>query len=256
MTRVYTTADLESIIEGWQYWCPVNTCRNRTCRVGSETDKLKIGDGNGDTKYLIVRTLTCERCGYPLVLGTNVYYNQSKGWGARGQVMTTSNAKMFSRLDVSPHSTPPYQPQEYIAFTEPVQERELPKDLNKKIVASFREAEYAVAKNKPISSASSIRNTVRLVVEGNGIVEDSLKEAIKKLPFDKAYIDAIGNLKVLGDDTLHYEEYKMEDLRPAIEVLALALNQHATQLSNLAQLHKAVSDKGSTKAKTNTKTQV
>ena len=51
--------------------------------------------------------------------------------------MTTSNAKMFSRLDVMSNSTPPYQPQEYIAFTEPVQERELPTDLNKKIVASF-----------------------------------------------------------------------------------------------------------------------
>ena len=150
--------------------------------------------------------------------------------------------------------TPPYQPQEYVAFTEPVQERELPKDLNKKIVASFREAEYAVAKNKPISSASSIRNTVRLIVEDNGIAKDNLKEAIKELPFDKEYVDAIGNLKAIGDDTLHYEEYQMKELRTAVEVLALALNQHAAKTSNLAQLHKAVSEKGSAKAKSKAKT--
>lgn len=156
---------------------------------------------------------------------------------------------MYSRVDISSSSTPPYQPQEYLAFTEPVQERELPKGLNKKIIASYREAEYAIAKNKPISSASAIRNTVRLIVEDNGITEGSLKEAIKKLPFDAEYITALGNLKIIGDDTLHYEEYDIAELRPAIEVLGLALNQHATKLDNLAKLHKAVSDKGSKKSK-------
>lgn len=247
MQRVYTTADLESIIKDWGYWC--NNCRNRTCKIKTETDRLEVGKVGKDTKYLIVRTLTCDRCGYPLVLGTNVYYNQSSGWDARGRVMTKSNATMYSRLDVMSSGTPPYQPQEYLSFTEPVQEQELPEGLNKKIVASYREAEYAIAKNKPIGSASAIRNTVRLIVEDNGINEDSLKEAIKKLPFDSEYITALGNLKIIGDDTLHYEEYNIEELRPAIAVLGLALNQHATKLDNLAKLHKAVSDKGSKKAK-------
>ena len=247
MQHVYTTADLEDIIKDWGYWC--NNCQNRTCKVITETDRLKVGEAGKDTKHLIVRTLTCDRCGYPLVLGTNVYYNQSNGWDARGSVMTTSNATMYSRLDVMSSGTPPYQPQEYLAFTEPVQERELPKGLNKKIVASYREAEYAIAKNKPISSASAIRNTVRLIIEDNGITESNLKEAIKKLPFDAEYITALGNLKIIGDDTLHYEEYDIAELRPAIAVLGLALNQHATKLDNLAKLHKAVSDKGSKKAK-------
>lgn len=247
MLQLYSTADLESIVKDWDYWC--NNCRNRTCKIKTETDKLKVGEVGNDTKHLIVRTLTCDRCGYPLVLGTNVYYNQGKGWDARGRVMTKSNAMMYSRVDISSSSTPPYQPQEYLAFTEPVQERELPKGLNKKIVASYREAEYAIAKNKPISSASAIRNTVRLIVEDNGITESSLKEAIKKLPFDAEYITALGNLKIIGDDTLHYEEYDIIDLRPAIAVLGLALNQHATKLDNLAKLHKAVSDKGSKKSK-------
>ncbi len=159
---------------------------------------------------------------------------------------------MYSRLDVMSSGTPPYQPQEYLAFTEPVQEQELPDGLNKKIVASYREAEYAIAKNKPIGSASAIRNTVRLIVEDNGITENNLKEAIKKLPFDTEYVTALGNLKIIGDDTLHYEEYSIEELRPAIAVLGLALNQHATKLENLAKLHKAVSDKGSKKAKDQT----
>ena len=247
MGNVYTTADLESIIKDWEYQC--NACRNRTCRVKTETERLKIGDTSKDTKYLIVRTLTCDRCGHPLVLGTNVYYSQSNGWDARGRVMTSSNAKMHSRLDISHSGVPPYQPQEYIAFTEPAQERELPKGLGKKIVASFREAEYALAKSKPISTASATRNTVRLIVEEYGIKEGSLKESIKKLPFEKEYLDAIGNLKIVGDDTLHYEEYTIQELRPAVEVLALALNQHATKTENLKLLHKAVSDKSSMKAK-------
>lgn len=247
--KPYASKDLESIIKDWEYWCPVNTCRNRTFRVGTETEKLKLGEDRGDTKYLIVRTLACERCGYPLVLGTNVYYNQDKGWGARGEVMTISNAKMFSRLDVMSTSRPPYQPQEYLAFTEPVQERELPKDLNSKIVSSFREAEYSITKGKPIGGASAIRNTVRLIVEDYDIVEDSLKQAITKLPFEKDYISALGNLKIIGDDTLHYEEYTIEELRPALEVLAIALNQHSTRTSNLERLHKIVSDKASKKAK-------
>lgn len=246
MRQVYSTADLESIVKDWEYWC--NSCRNRTCNIKTETDKLKVGEVGNDTKYLIVRALTCDRCGYPLVLGTNVYYNQSKGWDARGRVMTKSNAIMHSRADIMSSGTPPYQPQEYVAFTEPVQEQELPKGLNKKIVASYREAEYAIAKNKPIGGAAAIRNTVRLIVEDYGITDEHLKDAIKKLPFDTEYITALGNLKIIGDDTLHYEEYDIVDLRPAIVVLGLALNQHATKQDNLAKLHKAVSDKGSKKA--------
>lgn len=243
--QIYTTPDLESVIKDWQYWC--NSCRNRTCRVMSETEKLKVSEHDNETKYLIVRTLTCDRCDYPLILGTHVYYGKWGGWEARGHVMTTSNAKMYARVDDVGSGPPPYQPQEYLAFTEPVQERELPKGLNKKIVASYREAEYAVAKNKPISSASAIRNTVRLIVEDNNITEGNLKEAIKQLPFEQEYITALGSLKIIGDHTLHYEEYTIEELRPAVEVLALSLSQHSTRLENLDKLHKAVSTKGSKK---------
>lgn len=249
----YTTEDLESIIDGWQYWCPVNSCRNRTCSVVTETDNHFVSRDGDESKYLTVRMLTCDRCKYPLVVGTNTYYDKQVGWDARGRVMTASNARMYARTSIIGGGTPPYQAQEFIAFTEPAQERELPKSLTKKLVASFREAEFALAKGKPISTAAATRNTIRLVVEEYGIEYDNLKEAIKKLPFDKEYRDAIGNLKIVGDDTLHYEEYTLTELRSAVDVLALALSQHAVKSESLNLLHKAVSDKASAKAKTQKK---
>jgi len=143
----------------------------------------------------------------------------------------------------------PHHPMEFIAFTEPVQEVELPKSLPSKIAASYREAEYAVSKNKPISAGAALRNTVRLLVEANKITETNFKEAIKKLPFANEYIDALVNMKIIGDDTLHFEEYEIAEIRTATEILQLALADYYSKMQRLADLHKAVSAKGSKKAK-------
>jgi hypothetical protein len=247
MSKVLTTTDLESLIDGWEYWCP--KCRNRTCTIISETERLPVGEKDGEAKFLVLRVLQCTRDEYPLIIGTSVYYNTNKGWGARGQTMTKSDSIMWSRTSMMSSGSPPYMPKEYVEFIEPTQERELPSGLNKKIIASFREAEKAVSKNMPISAAASIRNTVRLIVEDNNINDDNLKLAVKKLPFDDTYISAMSELKIVGDHTLHYEEYKMSELVSALEVLALSLNQQATTQNNLAKLHKATSDKGTKRSR-------
>lgn len=243
--------ELEEIIDGWEYWCPNKECRNRTFRVDTGTDRRlpTSPEKKGETRYLTVRVLVCERCGAPLVIGTHIYHNKEKGWGARGEVLTNSKARMMAAASIMSRGSVPYEPKEYVAFTEPISERILPDGLSKKIRLSFREAEYAIDKNKPISAAASIRNTVRLIVEDNKIKEPNLKDAIKKLPFNKEYRNALGDMKIMGDDTLHYEEYEISQLRPALETLSLALNDYYEHTARLNQLHKAVSDKASKKAK-------
>lgn len=243
-----TVKDLNDIVKGWHYVCPIDSCRNKTCHVEYESERLKYAIKDKETEYLVVRVLVCENCGFPQILGTNVYYDNEKGWGARGETMTTTNANMYSRLDVSVSANPPYEPIEYVAFSEPVQKRELPTSIDKKVERSFREAEYAVAKNKPISAAAAIRNTVRLLVEKYDINESTLKDSVAKLPFESEYVEAIGDLKIVGDLTLHYEEYAIEELQTALEVLALALVQHANKMKNLKKLRQAVTTKGQKRA--------
>lgn len=242
--------DLEEIIHSWSYWCPDRECRNRTFTIESGTNtKLYVSsEENGDSRYLTVRVLVCERCKTPTVIGTHAYHNKKAGWGARGEVITSSNAKMSAAAVISGRPLP-YQAQEYIAFIEPVQERPLPKKVSKKISESFREAEYAIDKNKSISAAAAIRNTIRLIVEDNKITKSNLKQAIKELPFHDEYIKALGNMKIMGDDTLHYEEYSISELKPALESLYLALEDYYAHKDRLTQLHKAVSDKASKKGK-------
>lgn len=247
MSRVLTTEDLEYLIDKWEYWCP--KCKNRTSTVINETARLFVSSKDGKDKYLVVRVLQCTRDHFPLIIGTNVYHSKDKGWGAEGQTMTKSNSIMWSRASIMSSGTPPYEPLEYVAFTEPTPQRELPSGLKEKIVASFREAEKAVSKSMPISAAAAIRNTVRLIVEDYDIHEDKLELAVKKLPFDESYVSAMTDLKIVGDHTLHYEEYKIPELVSAIEVLALSLNQHATTQNNLAKLHKATSDKGTKRSR-------
>jgi len=251
MARSISPKELEEVIDGWEYWCPNKDCRNRTFTIDTETDSSLIVSSDGkEQKYLTVRVLICDRCRSPLVIGTNTYYNHEKGWGARGEVITSSIARMHAAAIMS-SSPPPHYPVEYIAFTEPVMERTLPEKLPKQVIGSFREAEYAISKNKPISAAAAIRNTVRLIVEGNKIADKNLKDAIKKLPFNEEYLQALSNMKIMGDDTLHFEEYDISDLQPALETLHLALDDYYAHQQRLAQLHKAVSDKASKKAKSN-----
>lgn len=125
--QINSATDLNSVVEGWEYRCPVETCQNRTCRVLEESERLKVSTQKGESRYLIVRVLECEHCALPLVLGTHVYHNQEKGWGARGETMTASDAEMTSRVSIMSTGTLPYQPVEYLAFTEPVQKRPLKK---------------------------------------------------------------------------------------------------------------------------------
>lgn len=246
--NVFSNSIVDELIDNWEYWCPDKSCRNRTFNVPSVSESYLAGMDSGDQRYITVRVLTCNRCYKPLIMGTYTYKNDKDGWGARGHKWTS--AEMRTMNIASGISIPkPKHPVEYIAFLEPAEERDLPKGINKLVVSSFREAEFAVSKNKPISAAATIRNTVRLMVEDNGLNAGNLKDAIKKLPFEKDYRDAIGNLKIVGDDSMHYESYGMAELRAALEVLALALNEHARRSENIEKLKKAVGTKQSEKGK-------
>lgn len=223
--------ELEQRIKDWEYWCP--RCKNRTCGIVIETpNKIKEGEEDGDTRYLSVRVLTCNRCIAPTVLGTYTYHNSDKGWDARGSWYPPGNWSIS-------------RPNEYLAFQEPVSERELPKTLPKKVKTSFREAEFAVAHRKPIAAAAAMRNTIRLFVKSEGIELDELKAAIKQLNIANTYQDALGNLKIVGDHTLHFEEYSMAELTNALEVLYLALTETYRSRERLHDLTKAVGDKAS-----------
>lgn len=247
MTTTHSIVD--ELIDGWEYWCPDKGCRNRTFSVASESDKYRYGTDGDDDRHLQVRVLKCARCFSALVIGTYTYYNNQVGWAARGQRWTSAESKILSLGAGISSSRPPKHPTEYVAFLEPAETRELPKGLSKNVVTSFREAEFAVSKNKPISAAATIRNTVRLIVEDNDLDARNLKDAIKSLPFDKEYRDAISDLKIVGDDTMHYEGYSMAELRAALEVLALALGEHARRRENIEKLRKAVGTKRSEKGK-------
>ena len=239
------SSDLEDLIDGWDYWCPDETCRNRTFTIETESENFLTNTRNNDeSKYLRVRVLLCSRCKTPLVIGTNTYYSEKIGWGAREQVHLKSESRMMAASIMAGQSLP-YHPMEYVAFLEPSSERPLPSKLSKKIVKSFREAEFAVDKNKPISAGAALRNTVRLIVDDYGIKSPNFKDAIKELPFDKEYVDALVNMKIIGDDTLHYEEYEISDIKPALDSLYLAIQDHHARQERLAQLHKAVSTKAS-----------
>lgn len=250
MGRDINASNLEEVVDSWEYWCPNKNCRNRTFTIDTETSSsLAASSSGGETKYLNVRVLVCDRCKTPMVLGTNIYYNQQRGWDVRGAINTHAELQMLSRLDVSSSGTMSKHPIEYVAFIEPVPERPLPAKLDKDIVASFREAEYAIAKYKPISAAAAIRNTVRLLVEKYGITESNLNDAVKQLPFAPEYLAALGDMKIMGDDTLHYEHYKISELVPAVETLHLALQDYYDHQERLVLLHKAVGDKASKKGK-------
>jgi hypothetical protein len=254
--RDVSADELEEVIEGWEFWCWNKNCRNRTFTINTETGNdilLSVNSETGEKKYLKVRVLICDKCKKPTVIGTNRYWSTGDGWAARGELLTSNMAKMMAATTMwSGNGQSHHVPKEFIAFIEPSRERELPKGLSKKVVSSFREAEFALDKNKPISAAAVIRNTVRLLVEANGIDEENLKEAIKLLPFDKEYVDAMGHLKIMGDDTLHYEEYTIDELAPAVETLHLALLDYYTKQDRLAKLKKAVGDKASKQGKDKT----
>ncbi|HCH34199.1 MAG: hypothetical protein UY35_C0005G0035 [Candidatus Saccharibacteria bacterium GW2011_GWC2_48_9] len=250
MAKDIIASNLEEVVDGWEYWCPNRSCRNRTFTIDTETSNKLLVPGSGDeTKYLNVRVLVCSRCKTPMVLGTNIYYDRQSGWGARGAINTQAELQMLNRVTFEIGGGMSKHPIEYVAFIEPVPERPLPAKLNKKIVASFREAEYGVAKYKSISTAAAIRNTVRLLVEEHGISESNLNEAVKHLPFAPEYLAALGDMKIMGDDTLHYEHYEISQLLPAVETLHLALQDYYEHKERLALLHKAVGDKASAKGK-------
>lgn len=252
--RNVSANELEEVIEDWQFWCWEKKCRNRTFTITTESANemlLSTNNQTGENRFLKIRVLTCDRCKRPTVIGTYSYWNTSDGWAARGEILPSSIARMIDAADVTMWSAPGESqnvPKEFIAFIEPSRERELPTGLSKKVLASFREAEFAIDKNKPISAAA-IRNIVRLLVEDHGITEENLKKAIRQLPFDKEYIDAMTSLKIMGDDTLHYDEYAIAELTPAVETLHLALKDYYAKQDNLAKLHKAVGDKASQRGK-------
>lgn len=242
--------ELEEIISNWNYWCPNISCKNRTFRIDTNTDKFLVSENSKRVKkFLTIRVLICERCSVPTIIGTNTYYSNEKGWGASGSVILESTQKMLAAASIVSSLSIPKIPTEYIAFTEPVTERPLPGKLPVKIVKSFREAEYAVNKNKPISAAATIRNTLRLLVEHYKITEEHFKDQLKELPFDKEFIVALQDMKIMGDDSLHYEEYKISDIIPALEVLHLALEDYYSHIHSMSKLHSAVSIKASKKAK-------
>lgn len=243
--------ELEQVIQNWEYWCPDKNCRNRTYSVVLKHDDgfLVSRSSAGLERYITVRVLECSRCGKPLVIGTNTYRDKEKGWDAKGSLYTSSQSRMLAASMIGGGSRLSPHPKEYIVFTEPVVERELPPGLSKKVVASFREAEFALSKDKPVSAAATIRNTIRLLVEEEKIQEEHLNEAVKQLPFDKEFINALGNMKIMGDDSLHYEEYTILELAPAVDVLHLALQDYYAHTERLAGLKKAVGDKASKKGK-------
>ena len=246
--------ELEQVIENWEYWCPDKKCRNRTYSVAisHEGGFFVSRNQSGIEKYITVCVLKCIRCGTPLIIGTNTYHSDKEGWDVKGSTYTRSEGRMLAAATISSGSPPPRHPKEYIAFTEPVSERDLPEKLPKKIVESFREAEYGISKNKPISAAATIRNTIRLIVESEKIESEHLNEAVKKLPFNKEFIDALGKMKIMGDDSLHYEEYEISELTPALDVLHLALEDYYAHIDRLAKLDKAVGDKASKKGRLST----
>lgn len=246
--------ELHEVIEGWSFLCW--DCKNKTFRIIVQSGNLEIGSNTkGETVHIKVRVLQCDNCSKPTVLGTNIYHTEKEGWAARGEVLPSHIAKMIARADVTHWSDGSSQnvPKEFIAFIEPVRQRELPKGVSKKVKTAFHEAEKAVDKHMPISAAATIRTAIRLLVESHNITEPELKKAVRQLPFDKAYLDALSQLKLIGDHSLHYEEYDDEDLKNAIEVLHLALVEYYTKQESLEKLEKAVSSKSTKKAKENTK---
>jgi hypothetical protein len=246
--------ELHEVIDGWSFLCW--NCKNKTFRITVQSSNLEIGSNNKGEKINIkVRVLQCGNCDKPTVLGTNVYYSEKEGWAARGEVLPSHIAKMIARADVTNWSDGSNQnvPKEFIAFIEPARQRELPKGVSKKVKTAFHEAEKAVDKHMPISAAAAIRTAIRLLVESHNISEPELKKAVRLLPFDKEYLDALSQLKLIGDHSLHYEGYDVEDLQNAVEVLHLALVEYYTKQESLKKLQQAVSSKSAKKAKENTK---
>ncbi len=241
--------ELEKRVKDWEYWCP--KCKNRTSGVIVETPSpILQGSEAADERYLTVRVLTCGRCSAPTVLGTFTYYNDEKGWAARGNISQVGWWTPPVRgPQTKPVTTSSGRPLEYVAFQEPVSERELPVTIPKKVKESFREAEFAVAHYKPIGAASCIRNAIRLLVEHEGIKTAELKAAITELDMPDGYRRALGNLKLVGDHTLHFEEYKIPELANALEVLHLALSETYHSREQLAALESAVGSKASQQGK-------
>lgn len=242
--------ELHEVIDGWSFLCW--SCKNKTFRISDESANHEIGSNSkGEKIHLKVRVLVCDNCTKPTVLGTNIYYSDIDGWAARGEVLPSHIANMLARADVTNWSDGSSQtvPKEFIAFIEPARQRELPTGVSKKVQAAFHEAEKAVDKNMPISAAASIRTTIRLLVESHSITEPELKAAVRLLPFDKEYLDAMSHLKLIGDHSLHYEEYETEDLKNAIEVLYLALVEYHSKQNSLKKLQQAVSSKSTKMAK-------
>lgn len=240
--------DIERRIKGWEYWCPDPACKNRTyVTVVEMRDALPAGQDNNDTRHLTVRVFKCARCSMPTVLGTYKYFNREKGWSARE---TWIDRRHFAASIMS-HGSIPENPYEYLAFQEPGSMRELPTTTPKKVAASFREAEYAVGHQKPIGAAAAIRNAIRLLVESEGVTETKLKAAIKLLDIPDEYRKALGDLKLVGDHTLHFEEYEVAELKDAIDVLYLVLSDTYRSREQLKALQSAVGSKASKKGKIN-----
>ena len=230
--------EIEEIVQNWEYWCP--RCKNRTFGVVTETpNRLEESVRQGEVRHLTVRVLICTRCAAPTVLGTYAYHSPEKGWGARGSWQRAKPIMGTGNL---------VKPLEYVAFQEPVTERELPATVPKSVQSSFREAEFAVAHHKPIGAAAAIRNTIRLFVESEKITGD-LKAAIKQLNIPPDYRAALGNPKIIGDHTLHFEEYEPTELSEALEVLYLVLVETYRSRERLQSLTKAVGDKASKRGK-------
>lgn len=245
--------ELEELIVDWEYFCPDLECRNRTFVIDTDSKGNNIrSDLNGSDKYLTIRILKCSRCSSIYVIGTYYFKHSDEDKIESDSVVLKSDMKMLSTSDIftgSLSSQVPRHPKEYIAFTEPALEKPLPNKLPLNIKKSYREAEFAISHNKPISAAASIRNTIRLIVEKLNISEKNFKSQIKKLPFSKDYIDAFLEMKIIGDHTLHYEEYSINDLKPALNTLYIALKEYYDHLDNIKALHKSVSNKASQKAK-------
>jgi adenine-specific DNA methylase len=238
--------ELHEIIESWSFLCW--DCKNKTFQVIEESANLEIGSNSkGETIHIKVRVLQCDNCKKPTIIGTNAYYSDDDGWAARGDVIPSHIAKMLANVDVTHWSDGSSQrvPKEFVAFVEPARKRDLPTGVSKKVGAAFHEAEKAVDNNMPISAAATIRTTIRLLVESHKITETELKKAVRLLPFDKEYLDALSQLKLIGDHSLHHEEYEATDLNNAIDVLHLALVEYYAKQNSLKKLQKAVSSKSS-----------
>lgn len=191
--------DAQSIIlQDWTFICPF--CGNKTF-TGKWSEKYMkdkiIDDRTGLTRYLNIYVLECGNCKKIITVGSYFFCDRVKGWAACG---------MYSGG----------RPYEYLAFQTPNRQISLPSVLKSEIKQSFKEALHNLDYNQTMSAGAMIRNTLRLIIEDQGIEEDNLDQAIDKLRIDSESKKLAKNLKAFGDLTLHFEDFKRDELEKGV----------------------------------------